>query len=106
MKDPTRKFNLRTPVCKKNQLERNNESQTAKETNFVYESGSRSNFTVAKTCLSRLNGKRISRRNSRRLNRLIPINEREVKQKRRFDQKSRSEIIAEKSDEKEKRTNG
>ena len=36
MKDPTRKFNLRTPVCKKNQLERSNESQTAKETSFVY----------------------------------------------------------------------
>ncbi len=36
MKDPTRKFNLRTPVCKKNQLERNNESQTAKkETSFT-----------------------------------------------------------------------
>ena len=31
MKDPTRKFNLKTPVCKKNQLERSNESQTAKE---------------------------------------------------------------------------
>ena len=27
------------------------------------------------------------------MNRLIPINERKVKQKRRFDQKSRSEII-------------
>ena len=35
------------------------------------------------------------------MNLLIPINEREVKQKRRFDQKSGSEIIAEKSDEKE-----
>ena len=32
----TRKFNLRTPVCKKNQFKRSNEGQTAKETSFVY----------------------------------------------------------------------
>ena len=36
------------------------------------------------------------------MNHLIPINERKVKQKRRFDQKSKTEIIAEKSDEKGK----
>ena len=36
MKDPTRKFNLRTPVCKKNQIKRSNETQTAKETSFDY----------------------------------------------------------------------
>ena len=28
-------FNLRTPVCKKNQIKQSNESQTAKENNFV-----------------------------------------------------------------------
>ena len=43
------------------------------------------------------------RRNSRRLNRLIPINERKVKLKRKSDQKSRSENNRGKSDEKEKR---
>ena len=31
----TRKFNLRTPVYKKNQIERSNENQTAKEISFV-----------------------------------------------------------------------
>ena len=36
IRDLTRKFNLRTPVCKKNQIERSNETQTAKETSFVY----------------------------------------------------------------------
>ena len=36
IRDQTRKFNLRTPVGKKNQIERNNERQTAKETNFAY----------------------------------------------------------------------
>ena len=36
IEDLTRKFNLRTPVCKKNQIERSNESQTVKETSFVY----------------------------------------------------------------------
>ena len=34
--DLTRKFNLRTPVCKKNQIKRSNETQTAKETRTVY----------------------------------------------------------------------
>ena len=48
MKDPTRKFNLRTPVGKKNQNKRSNERQTTKETGFVYYSGSRAIFTVAK----------------------------------------------------------
>ena len=95
MKDLTRKFNLRTPVCKKNQLERNNESQTAEENNFVLVSGSRENFTVAKSCLSWLNRKSASRQNSRRLNPLIPINERKDKLKRKSDQKSRLKIIAE-----------
>ena len=32
----TRKFNLRTPVCEKNQIKRSNETQTAKETRSVY----------------------------------------------------------------------
>ena len=31
-KDIARKFNLRTPVCKKNQIKRSNKTQTAKET--------------------------------------------------------------------------
>ena len=31
IRDLTRKFNLGTPVCKKKQIERNNESQTVKE---------------------------------------------------------------------------
>ena len=31
IRDLTRKFNLRTPVCKKNQIKRSNESQTARE---------------------------------------------------------------------------
>ena len=106
IRDLTRKFNLRTPVCKKNQIKRSNETQTTKKTRSVYQSRPRLNFTAAKACLSWLNGKRVSRWRSRRLNRLIPINKRKVKQKRRFDQKSKSEIIAEKSDEKEKRTNG
>ena len=35
MKDLTRMFNFRTPVCKKNQIKQSNESQTAKENNFV-----------------------------------------------------------------------
>ena len=35
IRDLTRKFNLRTPVCKKNQIKRSNETQTAKETRFV-----------------------------------------------------------------------
>ena len=91
IRDLTRKFNLRTPVCKKNQIKRSNESQTAKETGFIYYSGSRAIFTVAKTCLSWLNGKRVSIQNSRRLNRLIPINERKVILERKSDQKSQSE---------------
>ena len=44
MKDPTRKFNLRTPVGKKNQIEQSNERQTAKQTSFIYYSGSRAIF--------------------------------------------------------------
>ena len=48
IRDQTRKFNLRTPVGKKNQIERSNERQMAKETGFVYYSGSRENFTVEK----------------------------------------------------------
>ena len=32
IRDLTRKFNLRTPVGKKNQIEQSNEDQTAKET--------------------------------------------------------------------------
>ena len=54
--------------------------------------------------MSWLNGKRISRQNSRRLNRLIPINERKVILKRKTDRKSRSGIIAE-NPKKEKLTN-
>ena len=34
--DITIKFNLRTPVCEKNQIKRSNETQTAKETRSVY----------------------------------------------------------------------
>ena len=49
----------------------------------------------SRTYLSWLNRKRVSRRNSRRLNRLIPINERKVILKRKTDWKSRSGIIAE-----------
>ena len=48
IRDLTRKFNLRTPVGKKNQIERSNERPTAKETNFVYYSGSRAIFYRAK----------------------------------------------------------
>ena len=36
IRDLTRKFNLRTPVCKKYQIKRSNETQTAKETRSVY----------------------------------------------------------------------
>ena len=36
IRDLTRKFNLRTPVCKKNQTKRSNKTQTPKETRFVY----------------------------------------------------------------------
>ena len=95
-----------------NQIERSNERQTAKETGFVYYSGSRAIFTKAKTCLSWLNVKRVSRRNSRRLNRLIPINERKVILKQKSDQKSRSEKSRIKFEKKEnderslERTNG
>src|SRR6187399_1789627 len=49
IRDLTRKFNLRTPVCKKNQLERSNETQTAKETSSELLVGLKSNFIVAKT---------------------------------------------------------
>src|SRR6187399_2139564 len=49
IRDLTRKFNLRTPFCKKNQLERSNETQTTKETSFGLLVGLKSNFTVAKT---------------------------------------------------------
>ena len=49
IRDLTRKFNLRTPVCKKNQLVRGNETQTAKETSSGLLVGLKSNFTVAKT---------------------------------------------------------
>ena len=45
----TKNFNLRTPVCKKNELERSNETQTAKETSSGFLIGLKSNFTVAKT---------------------------------------------------------
>ena len=95
IKDLTRKFNLRTPVCKR--IKSNEETKVKrrkKQTSFT-------NLDLGqilqkqKTCLSWLNGKRISRRNSRRLNRLIPINERKVILKRKSDQKSRSGIIAE-----------
>ena len=50
--------------------------------------------------MNRLNGKRISRRNSRRLNRLIPINELKDIPERKSDQISRSGIIAENSTKK------
>ena len=100
IRDLTRKFNLRTPVCKKNQIERSDERQTAKETGFVYYSGSSSNFIEAKTCLSWLNRKRVLRRNSRHLNRLIPINERKGILKRKSDQESRSEKSRIKSEKK------
>ena len=36
IRDLTRKFNLRSPVCKKNQIKRSNETQTMKETRSVY----------------------------------------------------------------------
>ena len=36
IRDLTRKFNLRAPVCKKNQIKLSNETQTTKETRFVY----------------------------------------------------------------------
>ena len=36
IRDLTRKFNLRTPVCKNNQIKRSNETQTTKETRSVY----------------------------------------------------------------------
>ena len=75
----------------------------AKETGFVYYYGSKAIFIVATTCLSWLNGKRVSIRNSRRLNRLIPINERKVILKRKLNQESRSEKIADLIQEKEKR---
>ena len=84
-------MNLRTLAGKKNRIERSNERQTAKETGFVYYSGSKAIFTEAKTCLIWLNGKRVSRRNFGRLNRLIPTNERKDKLKRKSDQKSRLE---------------
>ena len=51
-------------------------------------------FTVAKTCASWLNEKRVSRQRSRHLNRVIPTNERKDKLERKSDQKSRSEINA------------
>ena len=85
IRDLTTKFNLRTPVGKKNQIERSNERQTTKETGFVYYSGSKVIFIVAKTCLSWQNGKRVSRRNSRRLNRIFPKNERKVRLKQKSD---------------------
>ena len=50
---------------------------------------------IDKPCLSWLNRKRVSRRNSRRLNLLIPINERKVILERKSDWKSRSKIITE-----------
>ena len=59
IRDLTRRFDLRTPVGKKNQIERSNERQTAKETGFIYYSGSKAIFMVAKTCLSWLNRKRV-----------------------------------------------
>ena len=34
--DLTRKLNLRTPVCEKNQIKRSNETQSTKETRSVY----------------------------------------------------------------------
>ena len=55
IRDLTRKFNLRTPVCKKNQLERSNETQTAKETSSELLVGLKSNFTVAKTFFKLVN---------------------------------------------------
>ena len=36
IRDLNRKFNLRTPVCKKNQIKQGNETQTAKETRSYY----------------------------------------------------------------------
>ena len=50
--------------------------------------------------MSWLNIKRVSRRNSRRLNRLIPINDRKVKLKRKSDHESRSEKSRIKSEKK------
>ena len=46
--DLTRRFNLRTTVCKKNQIKRSNESQTTKETSFVYYSRSKAIFYSGK----------------------------------------------------------
>ena len=36
IEDRTRKLNLRTPVCKKNQIKRSNKTQTTKETRSDY----------------------------------------------------------------------
>ena len=36
IRDQTRKFNLRTLVCKRNQIEQSNKTQPANERNFVY----------------------------------------------------------------------
>ena len=95
MREQTRKFKLRTPVAKKERIEQTTENKGGRKQLGSSKLKLGQNFTVAKTCLSRLNGKRISRRNSRRLNRLIPINERKVILKRKTDRKSRSGIIAE-----------
>ena len=60
-------------------------------------------FTVTKLSLSWLVGTAVSRRNSRHLNHLIPINEQEDRLERRSDLKSRSEESRNKSDEKRER---
>ena len=36
IREVDQKFNLRTPVCKKNQIKWSNETQTAKETRSIY----------------------------------------------------------------------
>src|SRR4051812_26472750 len=91
IRDLTRKFNLRTPVCKKKQIKRSNKTQTVKKNKLHLLIWTKVKFYSSKILFKLVKRKRVSRRNSRRLNHVIPVNERKVI----LEQKIGSEIAIE-----------
>ena len=77
-KRSNQKVQLKNSGWQKESNQMKQRKSNGKRTGFIYYSGPREIFTMAKTCLSWLNGYRVSRQNSRHLNRLILINERNV----------------------------
>ena len=99
-KRSNQRVQLKNPGCKRIESNKASKVGTRERTTWFRNLKLGQNFTVAKLCESWLVGTAVSRWNSRRLNHLIPINEREDKLERRSDLRSRSRN---KSDEKKKK---